>query len=61
MHDLGYLVLRCTMGGLLTGHGAQKLFGWFEGHGLEGTGGFFETALGLHQGNAGHLRPAPAR
>jgi putative oxidoreductase len=47
MQDLGLLVLRATMGGLLTGHGAQKLFGWFEGHGLEGTAGFFESALGL--------------
>jgi putative oxidoreductase len=32
------------------GHGAQKLFGAFGGHGLEGTGGFFESALGLKPG-----------
>src|SRR5439155_1107086 len=31
------------------GHGAQKLFGLFEGHGPEGTGFFFEK-LGLRPG-----------
>src|SRR3954447_2522196 len=42
-------VLRALIGGLFIGHGTQKLFGWFGGHGLEGTGGFFET-LGLRPG-----------
>jgi putative oxidoreductase len=27
----------------LAAHGTQKLFGWFGGHGLEGTGRGFET------------------
>ena len=31
------LILRVTVGLLLVGHGAQKLFGWFGGHGLSGT------------------------
>jgi putative oxidoreductase len=31
-------------------HGAQKLFGWFGGYGLEGTGGFFSQNLGLEPG-----------
>lgn len=35
--DVGTLLLRLTFGGLLAGHGAQKLFGWFEGPGLDGT------------------------
>jgi len=34
------LVLRAVAGGLLAGHGAQKLFGWFGGNGLEGTAGW---------------------
>ena len=47
--DVGLLVLRLTTGGLLAGHGAQKLFGAFGGHGLEGTAGFMES-LGLRPG-----------
>ncbi len=34
---LGKLVLRGVAGGLMAGHGAQKLFGSFDGPGLEGT------------------------
>ena len=33
-YDAGLLVLRLTVGLLLAGHGAQKLFGWFGGPGL---------------------------
>ncbi|TGA90924.1 DoxX family protein, partial [Streptomyces palmae] len=36
--DLGLLALRMGAGGVLFAHGAQKLFGWFGGHGLEATG-----------------------
>ncbi len=31
------LILRLTVGLLLVGHGAQRLIGWFGGHGLHGT------------------------
>ena len=41
--DLGVLVLRATTGGLLAGHGAQKLFGAFGGYGIEGTAGWLES------------------
>ncbi len=41
--DLGVLGLRLVAGGLLAGHGAQKLFGWFGGNGLEGTSGWLES------------------
>lgn len=49
MGDLAALVLRAVLGGLLAGHGAQKLFGSFNGPGLEGTSGFMEM-LGLKPG-----------
>jgi len=42
-------LLRLILGALFVGHGTQKLFGWFGGHGLEGTGQFFES-LGLAPG-----------
>lgn len=41
--DLGLLTLRLAMGGLLAGHGAQKLFGAFGGYGLQGTAGWLES------------------
>jgi putative oxidoreductase len=47
--DLGLLALHGVVGLLLVGHGAQKLFGVFGGHGVEGTAGFFES-LGLRPG-----------
>ena len=48
--DLGRTALRMVIGPLFVGHGTQKLFGWFGGHGLEGTAGFFEGRLGLTPG-----------
>jgi putative oxidoreductase len=47
--DLALLVLRAVVGLLMMGHGAQKLFGSFGGHGIAGTGQFFE-GLGLRPG-----------
>lgn len=47
--DLGLLALRGIVGGLMAGHGAQKLFGSFGGYGLEGTAGWLES-LGLKPG-----------
>lgn len=41
------LLLRVVIGLLFIGHGTQKLFGWFGGHGLKGTAGFFES-LDVH-------------
>jgi putative oxidoreductase len=47
--NTGLAVLHIVVGLLFMGHGAQKLFGIFGGHGLEGTAGFFES-LGLRPG-----------
>ena len=49
MGNLAALILRVVLGGLMAGHGAQKLFGSFSGPGLEGTSGFMEM-LGLTPG-----------
>ena len=54
--DLALFVLRIVVGGLFAAHGAQKLFGSFGGHGLAGTGQFFEQ-LGLKPGER-HARLA---
>ena len=46
MNDLGILILRLTLGSIMFGHGAQKLFGWFGGQGLKGAHGL-AGALGM--------------
>lgn len=40
------LILRVPVGLILAAHGAQKLFGWFGGYGLEGTAQWL-TSIGL--------------
>jgi len=47
--DLGILIARLVLGLLMAAHGAQKLLGWFGGHGIAGTAGFFES-LGFRPG-----------
>lgn len=46
---LGSLLLRIPVGIILAAHGAQKLFGWFGGYGLEGTGQWM-ASIGLEPG-----------
>jgi putative oxidoreductase len=46
---LARFATRAIIGGLLIGHGTQKLFGWFGGPGLEGAAAGFD-ALGLRPG-----------
>jgi putative oxidoreductase len=41
------LAARALIGGLMVGHGTQKLKGWFGGPGLEGTDGMMQ-ALNMH-------------
>ncbi len=45
--DLALLILRLVVGLYVAAHGAQKLFGWFKGPGLEGTEGFLGGMLGF--------------
>ena len=47
--DLGLLLIRGVVGLVLAAHGAQKLFGWFGGHGLRPTAGFM-ASTGLKPG-----------
>lgn len=47
--NAGLLIARLVLGLLMAGHGAQKLFGWFGGHGLAGVSGFMEQ-LGFRPG-----------
>ncbi len=39
--DAGLFLARAILGVVFVFHGAQKLFGWFGGYGIEGTAGFF--------------------
>lgn len=47
--DTGLLIIRIVIGLLVAAHGAQKVFGWFGGHGIDGTAAFFES-LGYKPG-----------
>ena len=47
--SVGLLVGRVVVGAVMAAHGAQKLFGWFGGYGLDKTGEFFGH-LGFHPG-----------
>ncbi|GAA5070288.1 DoxX family protein [Nocardia iowensis] len=64
--DIGLLIIRVVFGGLLAVHGAQKLFGWFSGPGLDANaagfdsmgynpGKFFGTLAGLCEFGGGLL------
>ena len=47
---LGAPLIRASAGLMLMPHGAQKLFGWFGGYGLDGAAGYFAGNLGLEPG-----------
>jgi putative oxidoreductase len=50
MH-VGLFLIHLVVGALVAAHGAQKLFGWFGGHGPAGTAAVMES-LGLRPGRA---------
>jgi putative oxidoreductase len=56
---IGRLLLRAAVGGFFFGHGTQKLFGWFGGHGLEATAQGFEQ-MGLRPGKHNALAAGTA-
>lgn len=45
--DYGLLVLRLGLALVMFPHGAQKMLGWFGGHGFSGTMVFFTAQLGI--------------
>ncbi|MED4285730.1 DoxX family protein [Priestia megaterium] len=49
MVSIGLLLIRLVIGLSFMAHGTQKLFGWFGGHGLKGTGSWFES-IGMKPG-----------
>ena len=48
--NAGLLLIRLVFGLMMAAHGSQKLFSWFGGYGIAGTGQFFE-ALGFRPGS----------
>ncbi|MDX2321647.1 MAG: DoxX family protein [Moritella sp.] len=48
-HNFSALPLRLIVGIIFAAHGSQKLFGWFGGYGLTGTGQWMES-IGLAPG-----------
>jgi len=48
-NSLSQLALRIPVGIIFAAHGAQKLFGWFGGYGLEGTAQWMDS-IGLNPG-----------
>lgn len=49
MMSIGLLIIRLVIGLSFVGHGAQKLFGWFGGYGIKGTGQWMES-IGIKPG-----------
>jgi putative oxidoreductase len=45
--DITLLLVRIFLGGVVGGHGAQKLLGWFDGYGFDGTAAYFTQTIGL--------------
>lgn len=46
-HEWGLTVVRLGLAAVIFPHGAQKMFGWFGGHGFGGTMGYFTQQAGV--------------
>jgi putative oxidoreductase len=46
-NDIAPLVLRLALGIVIFPHGAQKVLGWFGGHGFAWTMNFFTETMGI--------------
>ena len=45
--SFSFLILRIALGIVIFPHGAQKVLGWFGGHGIDGTLGFLTGKMGI--------------
>lgn len=46
-NDIAIFIARVALAAVMFPHGAQKLFGWFGGHGYSATVSFFTGTLGI--------------
>lgn len=45
--DITLVTTRVVLAAVIFAHGAQKLFGWFDGYGFDGTMAYFTETVGL--------------
>ena len=50
LSDLGLVVLRAVVACIFIYHGSRRLFGWFDGPGLNASADYFAHTAGLHPG-----------
>lgn len=48
--DIALIAVRAALALLFIYHGARRLFGWFDGPGLDASADFFANTAGLHPG-----------
>jgi putative oxidoreductase len=46
-NNIVLMLIRIVLGVVIFPHGAQKLFGWFGGHGWNGSMNFFKNVVGV--------------
>lgn len=48
--DVGLLIVRLTLAFIFIYHGSRRLFGWFDGPGLDSSADYFANTAHLHPG-----------